>query len=56
MQTTRAADYPPAHRYYAMLLERQGRHAEAEQESALAKQLTERQNQLSRGYALIAPE
>jgi tetratricopeptide (TPR) repeat protein len=50
-----AAEYPTAHRYYAMLLERLGRQAEADQESALAKQLTEQQNQLSRGYAL-APQ
>jgi tetratricopeptide (TPR) repeat protein len=47
-----ASDYPAAHRYYAMVLERLGRQAEADRESALAKQLTEEQNKLSRGYAL----
>jgi tetratricopeptide (TPR) repeat protein len=51
-----AADYPTAHRYYAMLLERLGRQAEADRESELAKQLTEQQNQLSHGYALRAPQ
>ena len=47
-----AADYPTAHRYYAMVLERMGRQADADRESTLAKQLTEQQNRLSRGYAL----
>jgi tetratricopeptide (TPR) repeat protein len=51
-----AADYPTAHRYYAMVLERLGRQADADRESELAKQLTEEQNRLSRGYALRSPE
>jgi len=44
-----APDYPVAHRYYAMVLERMGRQADADRESELAKRLTEEQNRLSRG-------
>lgn len=48
-----APDYVTAHRYYAMTLEHLGDKAESERESALAKSLTEQQNKLSHGYALI---
>lgn len=50
-----AADYPAAHRYYAMLLDRQGDHAQAEQQMLLAKQLTEEQNRLAKGYVIQSP-
>jgi tetratricopeptide (TPR) repeat protein len=50
-----APDYPVAHRYYAMVLERMGRQADADRESELAKRLTEEQNRMSRGYALQSP-
>ena len=50
-----APDYPVAHRYYAMVLERMGRQADADRESELARRLTEEQNRLSRGYALQSP-
>lgn len=45
-------DYPIAHRYYAMLLARTGRQVEADQESALANSMTEREARQSKGYFL----
>lgn len=50
--TLYAPDYPRAHQYYAMVLARLGRQEESERESALAKQLSEKQNKISRGYSL----
>lgn len=50
-----AADYPPAHRFYAMTLARLGRASEAQRESALAASLTAQQEKLRQGYRLKAP-
>ncbi|GGG90697.1 hypothetical protein GCM10011586_01490 [Silvibacterium dinghuense] len=51
-----ASDYPTAHRYYAMLLDRLGEHTQAEQEMTLARQLTEEQNRLAHGYEIQSPQ
>lgn len=49
-----APEYPTAHRFYAMLLARQGKKDEAEKQAALARNLTEQQNRLQHGYVLLA--
>ena len=43
---------PRAHHYYALVLAREGRQADAERESALATRLNEEQNKASRGNFL----
>jgi len=49
-----APDYPAAHRFYAMLLARQGKNLQADKEEDLARTLTERQDKLQHGYVLLA--
>lgn len=49
-----APDYPAAHRFYAMLLTRQGNKQQADKEEELARTLTEKQNKLQHGYMLLA--
>ncbi len=51
-----APEYTPAHTYRAMALSRLGRKDEAEKELALAKSLTDKQNQEQRGYVLAKPD
>lgn len=49
-----APDYPAAHRFYAMLLARQGKKEEAAKQEALADSLTAQQNRLQHGYVLLS--
>jgi Flp pilus assembly protein TadD len=51
-----APDYPSAHTYRAMALLRLGKKDESEKELAVAKTLTEKQNQEQRGYVLLPPD
>jgi tetratricopeptide (TPR) repeat protein len=51
-----APDYASAHTYRAMALLRLGRKDESEKELAVAKSLTEKQNQERRGYVLLPPD
>lgn len=48
-----APEYPAAHRFYAILLAREGKKEQADKEEALAGKLTEEQNRLQRGYVLL---
>lgn len=50
---TDAPDYPAAHRFYAMLLTRQGNKRQADKQEKLARTLTEQQNKLQHGYMLL---
>lgn len=49
-----APEYPAAHRFYAMLLARQGKKEEAGKQEALADSLTMQQNKLQHGYVLMS--
>ena len=48
-----APDYVTAHHYYAMTLARLGQMESSQRESALADELTAKQNKMRHGYALI---
>ena len=47
-----AADYPAAHHYYALVLARLGRLADAKRESDIATSLNEQQTKTGRGNFL----
>jgi tetratricopeptide (TPR) repeat protein len=49
-----APNFPAAHRFYAMVLARQGQHQQSAAQEAIADDLTAQQNKLQHGYILLA--